>query len=602
MLVSCRLRKEGRKVGVGVHMKNIIREKGLTIKNVSEKSGVSVNTLYSITKRDSVRVDCVILSRIAEALGVRVQDLIGDETEVCMTYGQRMKAIRKEKGLTQKQVANGCGMADSAIRKYESGLITPKLETLQRIAEALGVPILDLLGVDKSEGNADLKRKGAEEMTIDTAKVEILMAEQGLNQKELGERCGMPRQNISSIIRRGDVLVNRPFGKRHRKGKIVLFDFVKRGLRRIPFVRDFILDVLRQLVVVPDFQVRPLCPQILLVLPFRRLRAVHFPINQVSIIIAACVLALVAVVGIFVGVQQKQASDRAAYIASLNELRAQTIRGGSVAEKMCNLTKQVWYNTIYEERDSITDKYTRSGGVFHDDFNTSLSLLYAEDNTATVISGLQASRELVDGIMADLQNPPAEFAVCYEAADSLYDAYCGLIDFPDTDDETAAEMDEAIKRAPAFAQTPLCVESSLHFDTVHQSDSIRSKRFHRLRSLCGNNLRHRNAQTASQLSDRSRLRFSPADNGADILARHPAPFAKLFLIQSLLRHQDFYLCCVDSHFFCSFLFQIRVISAFVNAKQVQNRNTKRLGYPLERFKFWLSPVFFPLAYALIGNT
>ena len=147
-----------------------------------------------------------------------------------------------------------------------------------------------------------------------------------------------------------------------------------------------------------------------------------------SIIIAACVLALVAVVGIFVGVQQKQASDRAAYIASLNELRAQTIRGGSVAEKMCNLTKQVWYNTIYEERDSITDKYTRSGGVFHDDFNTSLSLLYAEDNTATVISGLQASRELVDGIMADLQNPPTEFTACYEAADSLYDAYCGLID------------------------------------------------------------------------------------------------------------------------------------------------------------------------------
>lgn len=59
-------------MGVGVHIKNIIREKGLTIKNVSEKSGVSVNTLYSITKRDSVRVDCVILSRIAEALDVSV--------------------------------------------------------------------------------------------------------------------------------------------------------------------------------------------------------------------------------------------------------------------------------------------------------------------------------------------------------------------------------------------------------------------------------------------------------------------------------------------------------------------------------------------------
>ena len=150
--------------------------------------------------------------------------------------------------------------------------------------------------------------------------------------------------------------------------------------------------------------------------------------SKKPIVIGACVLVLLVAVGIFAGIQSRKAAEREAYIASLNELRAQTIRGGSVAEKMCNLTKQVWYNTIYEERDSITDKYTRSGGVFHDDFNTSLSLLYAEDNTATVISGLQASRELVDGIMADLQNPPAEFAACYEAADSLYDAYCGLID------------------------------------------------------------------------------------------------------------------------------------------------------------------------------
>lgn len=150
--------------------------------------------------------------------------------------------------------------------------------------------------------------------------------------------------------------------------------------------------------------------------------------NKRSIIIAACVLVLIAVVGVFFGVQHRRSSDRASYIDSLNELRTQAIRGGSIAEKMCNLTKQVWYNTIYKERDSVTDKYTRSGGVFHDDFNASLSLLYAEDNTATVISGLQANREVVDGIMADLQNPPAEFAACYEAADSLYDAYCGLLD------------------------------------------------------------------------------------------------------------------------------------------------------------------------------
>lgn len=148
-------------------------------------------------------------------------------------------------------------------------------------------------------------------------------------------------------------------------------------------------------------------------------------------IIAACVLALVAVVGIFVGAHQKQASDRAAYITSLNELKTQTIHDGSIAETVCNLTKLVWYSTIHEKKNSAIDKYTRLNGgygAFHDDFNTSLSVLYADDDIQTIVSSLRENRTFIDGIMADLQNPPAEFAACYEAANSLYDAYYGLVD------------------------------------------------------------------------------------------------------------------------------------------------------------------------------
>lgn len=152
--------------------------------------------------------------------------------------------------------------------------------------------------------------------------------------------------------------------------------------------------------------------------------------SKKSLIVGVCVLVLL-VVGIFVAVQQQKAVERDAYIASLKELREQAIRGGSLAEGLCNATKKVWYNTIYEEKDSGTDKYTRTfngAGEFHDDFNTSLSNLYADDDVKTIISGLQASRETVSSIMKGLQNPPAEFSACYEAANSLYDAYCGLVD------------------------------------------------------------------------------------------------------------------------------------------------------------------------------
>ena len=64
------------------------------------------------------------------------------------SIGETIRKTRIEKGLTQKEVAERCGMADSAIRKYESGKVCPKIETLKRIAEALGVDPYSLVDFD----------------------------------------------------------------------------------------------------------------------------------------------------------------------------------------------------------------------------------------------------------------------------------------------------------------------------------------------------------------------------------------------------------------------------------------------------------------------
>lgn len=65
-----------------------------------------------------------------------------------MTVGENMKAIRIGKGFTQKQVAERSGMADSAIRKYESGKVHPKMTTLFQIAKALEVDLSVLTNGD----------------------------------------------------------------------------------------------------------------------------------------------------------------------------------------------------------------------------------------------------------------------------------------------------------------------------------------------------------------------------------------------------------------------------------------------------------------------
>ncbi len=61
-----------------------------------------------------------------------------------MTLAEKIKQIREKKGMTQKEVASLMGISQQAYGQYESGGRVPKLETVTRIAEALGVLVPDL--------------------------------------------------------------------------------------------------------------------------------------------------------------------------------------------------------------------------------------------------------------------------------------------------------------------------------------------------------------------------------------------------------------------------------------------------------------------------
>lgn len=62
-----------------------------------------------------------------------------------MTLAEKIRKIREEKGMTQKQVASIMGISQQAYGQYESGTREPKPETLGRIALALGENIGELL-------------------------------------------------------------------------------------------------------------------------------------------------------------------------------------------------------------------------------------------------------------------------------------------------------------------------------------------------------------------------------------------------------------------------------------------------------------------------
>jgi transcriptional regulator with XRE-family HTH domain len=58
--------------------------------------------------------------------------------------GERIKALRQERSLQQRQLAEKATLTPSMVSQIESGRLTPSLNTLGRIAAALGVPIATL--------------------------------------------------------------------------------------------------------------------------------------------------------------------------------------------------------------------------------------------------------------------------------------------------------------------------------------------------------------------------------------------------------------------------------------------------------------------------
>jgi transcriptional regulator with XRE-family HTH domain len=61
-----------------------------------------------------------------------------------ISLGGRIKTLRMERGLQQRQLAEKADLTPSLVSQIESGRLTPSLNTLRRLADGLGVTIASL--------------------------------------------------------------------------------------------------------------------------------------------------------------------------------------------------------------------------------------------------------------------------------------------------------------------------------------------------------------------------------------------------------------------------------------------------------------------------
>ena len=86
------------------------------------------------------------------------------------TFGQRLSRLRREKGLTQEDIAKRIIISPQAVSKWENDISSPDILVLSSLADILGVSVDQLLGredIPEEEAKAEAKEEPVKEEKVE---------------------------------------------------------------------------------------------------------------------------------------------------------------------------------------------------------------------------------------------------------------------------------------------------------------------------------------------------------------------------------------------------------------------------------------------------
>src|SRR5208283_1698646 len=110
-----------------------------------------------------------------------------------MTMGQRLRYLRRSRGLTLAELGDRVGRAPSALSLLENGRREPKFSVLEDLASALSVPVEELLRRQAPSRRAQL------EITLEELQRDPAYAELGLPHLKLGTR--VPTEVLEHLVK-----------------------------------------------------------------------------------------------------------------------------------------------------------------------------------------------------------------------------------------------------------------------------------------------------------------------------------------------------------------------------------------------------------------
>lgn len=91
-----------------------------------------------------MRYLCSVFLTTIIIFNLKNQITIMESEEVLKSLGLRIRSLRKERGLTQIELAYRCNMEPSNLNRIEAGRTNPTVRSLTLVANGLGLKLINL--------------------------------------------------------------------------------------------------------------------------------------------------------------------------------------------------------------------------------------------------------------------------------------------------------------------------------------------------------------------------------------------------------------------------------------------------------------------------
>ena len=148
---------------IGERIKQRRIELGLSVDEVAEKLGKNRATVYRYESNEIENLPVGTLEPLAKILETTPAQLMGWDDDESQASDERTKRLRKaveNSGYSQTQLCEITGINKGALSSYLSGRYYPKQQAIEKLSEALNVPIFWLMGYD-TESEEDSQEENA---------------------------------------------------------------------------------------------------------------------------------------------------------------------------------------------------------------------------------------------------------------------------------------------------------------------------------------------------------------------------------------------------------------------------------------------------------